>query len=83
MNNTADPSQLQTLYIRALIFQITGLCVGLPPLVWAVQSLCQLRVTGGRVSAFVITLLFSDVLELLITSFFKLFQEQLFSYSIL
>lgn len=32
------------------------------------------------VSAFVITLLFSDVLEHLITPFFKPFQEQLFSY---
>lgn len=56
-------------HIRTVIFLIAGLCAGLPALVWAVRSLHQLQPGNGRVSIFIVSLIFSDALELLLIPF--------------
>ncbi|KAI4879402.1 hypothetical protein NFI96_004158, partial [Prochilodus magdalenae] len=53
--------------IRLSIFLIAGLCGGLPALVWALRVLYGHYKSGGRISALVIMLLLSDLLELLLS----------------
>ena len=52
--------------VRCLIFLLTGLVVGLSALAWAARTLHQHRRSGGKVSVFIVTLLFTDALELLL-----------------
>ncbi|KAI4890621.1 hypothetical protein NFI96_004450, partial [Prochilodus magdalenae] len=61
--------------IRLSIFIIVGVCGGLPALVWALRVLCHKG--GGRISAFIIMLLLSDLLELLLSPYVvtKLLQD--------
>ncbi|KAI4881573.1 hypothetical protein NFI96_009995 [Prochilodus magdalenae] len=63
--------------IRLSIFLITGLCWGLPALVWALRVLYGHYKSGGRISALVVILLLSDLLELLLSPYVvtKLLQE--------
>lgn len=57
------------LFISYSMFLIPGLFVGLPTLVWSVRSLCLQLQDGGRISTFIIFLLFSDTLELFLIPF--------------
>ncbi|KAI4897769.1 hypothetical protein NFI96_009388, partial [Prochilodus magdalenae] len=63
--------------IRLSIFLIAGLCAGLPALVWALRVLYGHYKSGGRISALVIMLLLSDLLELLLSPYVvtKLLQD--------
>ena len=63
--------------IRLSIFLIAGLCGGLPALVWALRVLYGHYKSGGRISALVIMLLLSDLLELLLSPYVvtKLLQD--------
>ncbi|KAI4890623.1 hypothetical protein NFI96_004452 [Prochilodus magdalenae] len=63
--------------IRLSIFLIAGLCGGLPALVWALRVLYSHCMNGGRISALVIMLLLSDLLELLLSPYIvtKLLQD--------
>ncbi|XP_062372004.1 uncharacterized protein LOC134059575 [Sardina pilchardus] len=53
--------------IRQSIFLITGLCVGLPLVGWALAVLRRHRRNGGRGSALVIALLLTDLLEMVLS----------------
>ncbi len=53
-------------YIRLCIFLITSVCVGLPALVWAFRLLHLHRKNRGQISAFIVLLLLSDLIELLL-----------------
>ncbi|KAI4892269.1 hypothetical protein NFI96_008855 [Prochilodus magdalenae] len=63
--------------IRLSIFLLAGLCAGLPALVWALRVLYGHYKSGGRISALVIMLLLSDLLELLLSPYVvtKLLQD--------
>ncbi len=52
--------------IRLCIFLITTVCVGLPALVWAFRLLHLHRKIRGRISAFILLLLLTDLIQLLI-----------------
>lgn len=52
--------------IRLSIFFIPAVCVGLPCLIWAFYFVHLQRKTRGRISAFIILLLLSDLLQLLL-----------------
>ncbi|KAI4888764.1 hypothetical protein NFI96_009589, partial [Prochilodus magdalenae] len=52
-----------------IIFLIAGLCGGLPALVWGLRVLYGHYKSGGRISALVIMLLLSDLLELLLSPY--------------
>ncbi|KAI4899866.1 hypothetical protein NFI96_000763, partial [Prochilodus magdalenae] len=64
--------------VRLSIFLIAGLCAGLPALVWALRVLYGHYKSGGRISALVIVLLLSDLLELLLSPYVMrvLWQEE-------
>ncbi len=51
---------------RPLIFLITSVCVGLPALVWALRLLYLHIKIRGRISAFIVLLLLSDLIQLLL-----------------
>ncbi|KAI4893246.1 hypothetical protein NFI96_024936 [Prochilodus magdalenae] len=55
--------------IQLSIFLITGLCVGFPVLIWALRVLYRHCISGGRISALVLMLLLSDLLELLLSPY--------------
>lgn len=55
-----------TKIIRLSIFLITGVCVGFPTLLWVLSVLYRQCKKGGKISAFTIFLLLSDLLELLL-----------------
>ncbi|KAI4881575.1 hypothetical protein NFI96_009994 [Prochilodus magdalenae] len=55
--------------IRLSLFLIAGLCGGLPALVWGLRVLYDHYKSGGRISALVIMLLLSDLLELYLTPY--------------
>lgn len=55
--------------VRLSIFLITAVCLGLPCLIWAFYFVHLQRKTRGRISAFVILLLLSDLLQLLLYPF--------------
>nr|XP_017209271.1 uncharacterized protein LOC101885830 isoform X2 [Danio rerio] len=52
--------------IRLSIFGIVAVCVGLPCLIWAFYSVHLQRKASGRISAFIILLLLTDLLQLLL-----------------
>ncbi|XP_041925599.1 uncharacterized protein LOC121689657 [Alosa sapidissima] len=51
------------------LFLSAGLCVGLPTVIWALYSLRRHQKAGGHVSAFIYSLIASDILELLLSPF--------------
>ncbi|XP_031440992.1 uncharacterized protein LOC116224664 [Clupea harengus] len=53
--------------IRHSIFLITGMCVGVPLVVWALGVLRQHQHNGGRVSVFITVLLLTDLLEMFLS----------------
>lgn len=91
-NSTSDtfhyedeiPSHPPSVYfnpIRLSIFFIAAVCVGLPCLIWAFYLVHLQRKTRGRISAFIILLLLSDLLQLLLYPYIvsKLFSFTFFS----
>lgn len=56
--------------IRMSLFEIVCISACLPALIWATRWLRQLRGTGGRASAFMVSLLLSDTLEVLLCPYF-------------
>ncbi|KAG5261275.1 hypothetical protein AALO_G00302020 [Alosa alosa] len=54
---------------RIIIFLVIGVCVGVPAVSWALRMLFLHVRGGGRVSIFIIFLLFSDILELFLIPF--------------
>lgn len=50
--------------IIRIIFFITSVCVGLPALVWAFRLLWLHRKIRGRISVFILLLLFNDLIQL-------------------
>ncbi|XP_028846062.1 uncharacterized protein LOC114796230 [Denticeps clupeoides] len=59
---------LPALMITVSIFLFGGVCLGLPALGWALRCLYLHLRRGGQVSAFVISLLLTDLLELVLNS---------------
>ncbi len=55
--------------VRYSIFVITGVCAGLPALVWSVRELIHHRKNGHRVSVFIILLLLTDIVEILLSPY--------------
>ena len=51
------------------VFLYASLCAGLPTIVWALYHLRRHQQEGGTVSAFVVSLIVSDILELVLSPF--------------
>ena len=51
------------------LFFSASLCAGLPTIVWALYRLRRHQEEGGTVSAFVVSLIFSDILEVVLSPF--------------
>ncbi|XP_028841759.1 uncharacterized protein LOC114793792 [Denticeps clupeoides] len=62
-----DVTDAHDISYRSTIFLITGLCVGLPLLVWVLRSLYLHVRQGGRVSVFIISLVLTDLLDLVLS----------------
>src|SRR4029434_1666266 len=51
------------------VFFSAGLCAGMPTIVWALYHLRRHQQEGGTVSAFVVSLIFSDIWDLVLSPF--------------
>ncbi|XP_062372019.1 C-type mannose receptor 2-like [Sardina pilchardus] len=67
--NLTSSSCIMTEEIRLSLFLSAGLCAGLPTVIWALYSLRRHQDAGGHVSAFAITLIFSNMMELFSSPF--------------
>ncbi len=60
--------------VRWSIFIFISACAGLPALAWSVRDLIHHRKNGHRVSAFILLLLLTDIVELLLSPYIMLKQ---------
>ncbi|KAL2079079.1 hypothetical protein ACEWY4_024823 [Coilia grayii] len=66
-NSHFTPLNATIVFQPDFLFLLPGVCVGLPALCWAVRSQHLIQRGGGRVSTFIIFLIFSDAVEVLLT----------------